>query len=112
MSLPFVTDHALLRHLERACGINVELIREHIALLCAPAASVGAKNLKVNDVTYVFQRGNVVTVLGKGMKRNPVSDDPEGGSQTEGRIGAVHTKGPDHSAVPVRKARGMIGGEA
>jgi hypothetical protein len=68
MSLPFVTDHALLRYLERARGIDIELIRSHIALICGPAANAGAINYRLDDVTYVFKRGHVVTVLGHGMR--------------------------------------------
>lgn len=68
MSLPRVTDHALLRYLERAVGVNVELIREHIALICAPTANAGAKNYHRGDVVYVFRDGFVVTVLGKGQR--------------------------------------------
>jgi hypothetical protein len=49
MSLPFVSDHALLRYLERARGIDVELIRGHIALLCAPAAAAGARNYRAAE---------------------------------------------------------------
>lgn len=62
MSLPFVTDHALIRYLERARGIDIELIREHIALLCGPAAAVGAKNLRRDGVCYVLRGNTVVTV--------------------------------------------------
>lgn len=65
MSVPFVTDHALLRYLERACGINVELIRSHIALICAPTANAGAKNYHREKVIYVFKKGHVVTVLNR-----------------------------------------------
>ena len=68
MSLPRVTDHALLRYLERAVGVNVELIREHIALICAPTANAGAKNYHRGDVVYVFRNSVVVTVLGKGQR--------------------------------------------
>jgi diphthamide biosynthesis methyltransferase len=69
MSLPFVSDHALLRYLERARGIDVELIRGHIALLCAPAAAAGARNYRAADgVTYVFKKGHVVTVMGADMR--------------------------------------------
>lgn len=68
MSLPRVTDHALLRYLERARGIDVELIREHIALICAPAANAGAVNLRRDGVQYIFAQGAVVTVLGKRQK--------------------------------------------
>lgn len=68
MSLPFVTDHALLRYLERARGIDVELIREHVALLCAPSANAGAKSYRVEGVTYVFKKGHVVTVIGEDMR--------------------------------------------
>jgi hypothetical protein len=63
LSLPFVTDHALLRYLERARGINIELIREHLSLICAPAAAVGAAYLRRDGVRYVFKGGHVVTVL-------------------------------------------------
>lgn len=65
MSLPFVTDHALLRYLERAVGVNVELIREHIALICGPTANAGAKNYHRGDVVYVYRDGAVVTVLNR-----------------------------------------------
>lgn len=68
MSVPFVTDHALLRYLQRARGIDIELIRDHVALLCAPAVNVGAKNLCHDEVTYVFRDGAVVTVLSKDMR--------------------------------------------
>lgn len=68
MSIPFVTDHALLRYLERSAGVNVELIREHIALICAPTANAGAKNYHRGDLVYVFRDGSVVTVLSKGMR--------------------------------------------
>lgn len=63
MTLPRVTDHAVLRYLERARGIDIELIREHIALICAPAAAVGAANLKRDGVKYVFENGSVITVV-------------------------------------------------
>jgi hypothetical protein len=68
MSLPFVTDHALLRYLERARGIDVELIRSYISLLCAPAANAGAINYHRDDVTYVFKKGHVVTVMAGDMR--------------------------------------------
>lgn len=68
MSVPFVTDHALLRYLERACGINVELIRDHVALICAPTANAGAKNYHRGDVVYVYRDGSVVTVLSREMR--------------------------------------------
>jgi hypothetical protein len=68
MSLPHVSDHAVIRYLERVRGINVDLIREHIALLCAPAANAGAANLLHGGFKYVFDHGDVVTITPIGAK--------------------------------------------
>ena len=37
-----VTDHAVARYLERAMGLNVEIVREHILTICGTAAAYGA----------------------------------------------------------------------
>lgn len=34
-----VSDHCVLRYLERAMGLNVELVREHILSICVAGAT-------------------------------------------------------------------------
>jgi len=57
-----VSDHALLRYIERILGIDVESVRAEIALLAAPDSPDLAR--------LVVEDGVVVTVLGEGMRVN------------------------------------------
>jgi hypothetical protein len=58
-----VSDHAVLRYLERAQGFNIEAVRSHIAKLCAPAASAGASTLRAEGLRFTISLGRkVVTV--------------------------------------------------
>jgi len=62
-----VTDHAVLRYLERARGFDIEQVRRHVAALCAPAIKVGARSLRAEGVKFEFSRiGTVVTVVPNG----------------------------------------------
>jgi hypothetical protein len=62
-----VTDHAILRYLERAHGLDVEAVRRHIATRCATGAELRAATVIVERVKFVLaDRGAdlaVVTVL-------------------------------------------------
>jgi hypothetical protein len=49
-----VTDHAVVRYLERELKIDVDSIRAHIAALVEPAAQIGATGLKVDNVKFVI----------------------------------------------------------
>jgi len=57
-----VSNHALLRYIERVLGIDVEAIRAEIAELAAPDSPDLAR--------LVVEDGIVVTVLGEGMYVN------------------------------------------
>lgn len=65
----YVTDHAVLRYIERIHGMNVETLREELkqrALRAAEAADrVGASNYVINSngVRMRVVGGHVVTVL-------------------------------------------------
>jgi hypothetical protein len=59
---PSVSDHALLRYLERFLGIDVEKTRQDVADQCAPSMSLGARSWSHGGVTFVFKGGVVVTV--------------------------------------------------
>lgn len=60
---PIVTDHAVLRYLERAHGLDVEFFRGHIAALTSTGVTNGATGVKVEGVNFVLQGETVVTVL-------------------------------------------------
>lgn len=61
-----VTDHALLRHLERVEGIDVDAIRVKIAAkVDTTAAHVGVTGVLVDGFRYVLDQGRVVTVMKK-----------------------------------------------
>jgi hypothetical protein len=64
-----VSDHALVRFLERAGGFDVETLRETIGLSLSRAAeaarAIGAAEYAIHadGLTYILNRGVVVTVL-------------------------------------------------
>jgi hypothetical protein len=59
--LPAVTDHAVLRYLERVKGFDIEAVRSEIATICALAG--GAKSLLRDGVRYELGTdGKVITV--------------------------------------------------
>lgn len=61
-NLPRVTDHAVLRYLERAKGFDIESVRSHIATLCAGAVNSGASTMHAEGVKFEFTNRSVVTV--------------------------------------------------
>ncbi|KNY13625.1 hypothetical protein AKG11_28235 [Shinella sp. SUS2] len=62
-----VTDHAVLRYLERAHGLDVEAVRRHIASRCATGAELRAATVVIERVKFVLAQAStettVVTVL-------------------------------------------------
>jgi len=65
-----VTDHAVLRNLEREHGLDVDAVRNHIAGLAATGVKLEAISVKVERVKLLLCGVTVVTVL----KRNWPSD--------------------------------------
>lgn len=61
--MPPVTDHSVLRWLERVQGVDIEAIRLHIWEICAPAIKAGATCIRADGVKYEFQNGKVITVV-------------------------------------------------
>ena len=57
-----VTDHALIRYLERAMGLNVELVREHILAICGDAAAFGAVCVRAEGLRFEIDGNRVCTV--------------------------------------------------
>lgn len=57
-----VTDHSVLRYLERVRGIDVEAVRTEIAAITEVAVQSGACGLNTDGMSYRFENGAVVTV--------------------------------------------------
>jgi hypothetical protein len=58
-----VTDHAVLRYLERVCGVDIEAIRGRIHAECWEALRAGAARKTCRGVRYRIKNGRVVTVI-------------------------------------------------
>ncbi|SEG64445.1 hypothetical protein [Bosea lathyri] len=57
-----VTDHALVRWLERHHGLDTEAFRQELADLAQPFADVKARNGKVGNLYLIMDGDRVVTV--------------------------------------------------
>lgn len=57
-----VSDHAVIRWLERAHGVDIDFFRTAIGARCGPAIQAGASALILPDGQFTF-RGNIVTTF-------------------------------------------------
>lgn len=58
-----VSDHAVLRYLERCCGLDVDAIRAAIGTGCARGAEAGAPVVRFGGARFLIRNNTVVTVL-------------------------------------------------
>ena len=69
-----LSDHALMRFIERKYGIDLDPVRRELIALAQDPAVAGAANFKTEHGTFCFRRdGNVIiisTFLEPGMKSN------------------------------------------
>lgn len=56
------SDHAVLRYLERAMGLSVETVRQHILGICTGPASFGAVCVRSEGLRFEIANGAVTTV--------------------------------------------------
>ncbi|RJG46461.1 hypothetical protein [Mesorhizobium sp. DCY119] len=67
-----VTDHAVLRYLERAHGLDVEAVRNHLASRVTNGVRLGAIGVTIENVKLVIKRHadsvSVVTALKAGWR--------------------------------------------
>ena len=80
-----VSDHAILRYIERHYGLSLDPIREKITALVRGPVAVGASSHTVDDITFCFEKcrkenGTIVvsTVLERGMGRTKWLRDHKG----------------------------------
>lgn len=62
-SLVHVTDHALVRYLERVQGVDMERLRRQIGRSVDRGATLGAGQVKVDGVVYCLNGKTVTTVV-------------------------------------------------
>lgn len=58
-----VSDHAVLRYLERAHGLDVEAVRKHLAGRSVKAARLGAVGVKIENIKLVLRQTAFETVI-------------------------------------------------
>ena len=74
-----VSDHAVLRYVERAMGVDVEKIRREIEKQAMAAAALGASRINVNGLRYCLSAPRlggfvaVTTALKPSMGKRPPS---------------------------------------
>lgn len=68
-----VSDHAVIRYLERVLMFDIEGVRKHIWQTCEPAIKVGAICLRAEGAKFEFSNGRVVTVVPDGPEPNRTS---------------------------------------
>lgn len=61
--IPSVPDHAVLRYLERAQGVDIEAVRQHIRALVTNAVAKKGDAVIIEGVKFVLQDNVVVTVI-------------------------------------------------
>ncbi len=52
-----VSDHAVLRYLERVVGLNIDMVRKHIADTCAGPAAIGAVCVRSEGFRFEIANG-------------------------------------------------------
>jgi hypothetical protein len=63
MTRKTITDHAVLRYLERVAGLNTESVRAAIEERTRVAVAAGASSITVDGFRYRIVEGRVVTVI-------------------------------------------------
>lgn len=68
-----VTDHAIVRYLERVGGFDIEGLRRSIGRRCDTAHEAGATSVLIEGHAFLIVDGHVVTVLdgGEMLNRKP-----------------------------------------
>jgi hypothetical protein len=82
-----ITDHALVRWLERHHGIDMEWFRERLAEKAQPYVDVKAKHANVDGVWFVFHDERLATVVPDKPALASLHKNDTGGANGAGRYG-------------------------
>ncbi|MEC5291558.1 MULTISPECIES: hypothetical protein [unclassified Aurantimonas] len=58
-----ITDHALVRYLERVRGVDMEHFRAELAAIAKPFADLNAKHAPLGDAWLVFEGEKLITIV-------------------------------------------------
>jgi hypothetical protein len=62
---PRITDHAVVRYLERVKGVDIEATRAEIAAIVRRGVDLGAQSVILDGMRYRLEGPHVVTVVEK-----------------------------------------------
>lgn len=57
-----ISDHALLRYLERACGMEIEAMREELAGILSQVVRPGRRSVVRDGLRFIFRGDTLATV--------------------------------------------------
>ncbi|WP_349295258.1 hypothetical protein ABEB22_18420 (plasmid) [Thioclava sp. 'Guangxiensis'] len=60
---PYVTDHALVRYMERVMGLDLAAVRAEIEARVAMAVSLGATATRQDGFRFVLDGPRVITIM-------------------------------------------------
>lgn len=63
-----VTDHAVLRYLERAHGLDVDAVRRHLSGKVETGARLGAVGVTIENVKFVLEHSQIEAVVVTALK--------------------------------------------
>ena len=80
-----VTDHAVLRYLERVKGVDIDAVRHELGHVVDRAIELGAGAAIIDGIKYVLNDRTIVTctqvkevpLRGRAMRRRPRREDGE-----------------------------------
>ncbi len=68
-----ISDHAVLRYLERAMDLNIEVVRDHIASICAAPAAFGANCVRAEGLRFEIAKNTVTTIMLDNQRHSAIS---------------------------------------
>lgn len=76
-----VTDHAVIRYMERVLGLDIDPVRAAIADVAGPAVRTGATAIITDGFRYVVRDGAVATVTRANSDPKHARDGQGGGEE-------------------------------
>ena len=73
-----VTDHCVIRYMQRVMGLDIEAVRQKIAEAVGPAVRAGAIGLTKDGFNYRISDGAVITVMPAGSAQLTRADNRGG----------------------------------
>ena len=76
-----VSDHAVLRYLERHGGFEIEKLRQDIGRRLAPFAATGAHRIKIDGIVFAIRedaQGKTVTTVLEQSRSAPKQEREDG----------------------------------